>query len=114
MFLTLPSNASLDVYPDNKISQFSVHLPKEIDLTGSWEVAIAEIFYVNSWYNIDETKTYKIFFRRGGFMARAKITPGFYLKPKQVIRELQESLYRDWESAVVNRKTSPGMSFDFN
>jgi len=47
MFLTLPSNASMDVYPENKTSEFSVHLPKQIDLTGPWEVAIAENFYVN-------------------------------------------------------------------
>ena len=54
MFLVLlPSKASMDIYPRNKTSEFTVQLPKSIDLEGFWEVGLAEIQYQNSWYNID-------------------------------------------------------------
>ena len=41
MFLTLPSNSSMDIFPE-------VHLPKEINLSESWELGLSEILYVNS------------------------------------------------------------------
>ena len=44
MYVTLPSNSSPDYYPENKISDYIVHLPKELQLPGSWEVGLNLIF----------------------------------------------------------------------
>ena len=52
-FVTLPSNSSMDVYPDNKISHYTTQLPQEINLQDSeYEVALVEINYVHSFYNV--------------------------------------------------------------
>ena len=51
-YLTLPSNASLDVFPDNKTSSYRVKLPQTIDLNGNWEVGLYSVSYPNTWYTI--------------------------------------------------------------
>ena len=52
-YLTLPSNASLDVFPDNKTS-YCVKLPQSIDLEGNWEVCLYSVSYPNTWYTLQE------------------------------------------------------------
>lgn len=44
-YLTLPSNSSMHVFPDNKISHFKTQLPKRISLQGEWELGLTEIHY---------------------------------------------------------------------
>ena len=48
-YIYLKSSDSLDIYPDNVLSDFCVKLPEAIELEGSWEVALAEIQYPSSW-----------------------------------------------------------------
>jgi len=36
--LTLPSNSSMDYYPENTVARFTTKLPNNIDLDGEWEV----------------------------------------------------------------------------
>ena len=42
-YVTLPSNSSVDVFPDNKKSNFTTHLNTPINLNGNYEVALASI-----------------------------------------------------------------------
>ncbi len=51
-YLTLPSNASLDVYPNNKTTDYRVSLPQSIELEGNWEVGLYSVSYPNTWYNL--------------------------------------------------------------
>ena len=56
-YLVLPSNSSMGVYPDNKISNFRVQLPQPLQLDiMKWEVGLAEIQYPHVWYNIRKGK----------------------------------------------------------
>ena len=53
MRLVLPSNASMKHHPSNTLSSFTVELPQPIDIsTGEWEVGLAEIQFLKSWYNV--------------------------------------------------------------
>ena len=83
MFLTLPSNSSIQFYSQNKVSDYIVHLPKELNLTGPWEVGLAELIYSNSWYNID-TNNYLVYYRHGYVQTRTKILPGYYQHPQDL------------------------------
>lgn len=48
-YMYLPSNSSSTFSPENKISDYHTKLPKKISLEhGRYEVALAEISYVNS------------------------------------------------------------------
>ncbi len=55
-FLVLPSNASPILYPDNKVSAYTVLLPHPIDLGPNWLVTLSEISYTKSWFNVQESK----------------------------------------------------------
>ena len=43
-YLTLPSNASLNEFPNNKMTSYRVKLPQSIDLEGVWEVGLYSIY----------------------------------------------------------------------
>lgn len=53
-FVTLPSNSSADVYPNNKISCYVTKLAKPIELEGPWEVALSEVQYPHTWYMLKD------------------------------------------------------------
>jgi hypothetical protein len=44
-YVTLPSNSSMDIYPNNKQSSFKTKLAKEINFPDNYEVALVEISY---------------------------------------------------------------------
>lgn len=51
-YLTLMSNSSLNYYPENKTSAFTIHLPQKIQLLGEWTVALAELHYPYNFFNV--------------------------------------------------------------
>ena len=51
-FITLPSNASLDSYPDNNPSNFTVDLNPALELNGNYECSLVEISLPRSWSNV--------------------------------------------------------------
>lgn len=79
-YVTLPSNSSFDYYPDNTLSDFTTKLFKSLDLTGEWEVALVEISFPHSFYNITERNN-RIVYSGDGTDAGVKafsIPPGYY------------------------------------
>lgn len=51
--LTLPSNASMSVFPNNTMTKFKTKLPKRIELEGEkWYVALTECYIPKTWYTI--------------------------------------------------------------
>lgn len=53
-YLTLPSNSSMDYYPQNTVANFITQLSRPIKLDGSWEVAIVEVHYPCSLLTLGE------------------------------------------------------------
>ena len=116
-FLTLPSNSSMGVYPENKLSDYVVHLPKKINLTGSWELGLSEILYRNSWYDIDTNQCY-IFYQRGALEFVAVLPAGYYHHPQYVVRQILHEMKREFQArnkALVSKEvlTKP-IDFLFN
>lgn len=56
VYLTLPSNASLDYYPDNTLSSFTVKIDPPLHLEGAYEVGLSEICYPRSWVNLGDNE----------------------------------------------------------
>ena len=53
--MTLPSDGSLDVYPQNTLSDYRTHLPQMMNLEDDdWEVGLSEIVYPTSIMNVQE------------------------------------------------------------
>ena len=97
MFLTLPSNSSMDIYPENKLSDYTVHLPKEINLSGLWELGLSEILYPNTWYNIDTNQCY-IFYQGGALEFVAVLPAGYYQHPQYILRQILQEMRREFQN----------------
>lgn len=62
--VTLPSDNSLDTYPNNTASRFTVKLPDRIELQDDYEVGLAELMYPHTWFNFENSDgRYHIFIR---------------------------------------------------
>ncbi|GFY27767.1 uncharacterized protein TNCV_242331 [Trichonephila clavipes] len=60
-YVTLPSDSSLQFFPENKISHFKIQLPSPVCLNGEWEEGFSEIIYPHSWLNVNETNNYFLY-----------------------------------------------------
>jgi hypothetical protein len=49
IWLTLPSNASMDIYPNNTLQRYTTRLSSPMNLHSSYEVALAQISFPNSF-----------------------------------------------------------------
>lgn len=56
-YMTLLSNSSMDYFPDNRTSSFTVQLPRYMYLNGNWEVALTEIQYPYTFTNVENDQT---------------------------------------------------------
>ena len=52
----LPSNACLDIFPDNTLSSYLVKLERPLRLNGKWVVGMVEMHYPNLWNNVTERR----------------------------------------------------------
>ena len=97
MFLTLFSNLSMDIYNENKVLDYMVHLPKEINLSESWELGLSEILYLNIWYNIDINQCY-IFYRRDVLEFVAVLPAGYYQQPQYVVCQILHEIKQEFQA----------------
>lgn len=55
-YLTLPSNASMQLNPNNTAAKYKTELSSAIELSGDWEAALVEISYPRTFYNINDNE----------------------------------------------------------
>ncbi len=53
-YVTLPCNASMNIYPDNHISNYKTRLARSINLKGPCEVGLIEFCYPFTWYTFND------------------------------------------------------------
>ena len=51
-FAVLPSNASHDEFPGNKLNNFKIKLQNRLDLNEDWVVGLSEIHFPSTWNNV--------------------------------------------------------------
>jgi hypothetical protein len=51
-YLTLPSNSSMNYFPNNTLTHYTKKLPKIMELDGTWEIGLAEIQYKEAWLKV--------------------------------------------------------------
>ena len=90
-YVTLPSNASLDVYPNNTLTDYHVELPVPIHLDGKYEVALHSMQYTRSWDNISEGDT-KIKFSINDVKAKFNLEIGHYSDPEDLIEIINNTI----------------------
>ena len=94
-YLTLPSNASSDVFPDNKTTSYRVKLPQSINLVDNWEVGLYSISYPNSWYTLQDgfdTHIYQA--DKSGLFQPVIIDYGYYQSAQDLVKAINKALAR--------------------
>ena len=86
----LPSNSSMQYFPDNKTSNFVTKHSRTLQLDGEREVGPAEIVYPHTWYNIRKGKnSLEIYAPDNLFLVfktvKYNIQPRYYEKVQDVI-----------------------------
>lgn len=103
-YLTLISNSSLDTFPSNKTSSFSVNLTKPINLSGRWKVALTEIQFPQTFLNVSEGNNSiicEIKFDKKPNVRQTKrftIPVGYYPSITAIIDALNEPITKNLES----------------
>ena len=88
-YLTLPSNSSMNYYPDNTLAHYTTALAQDVDLSGRWEVGLSEIQYPYSWHNMDNSAGW-IIVHKDHQEKKLDLPPGQYDTPKQLIAGLNQ------------------------
>ena len=93
-YMTLPSNASMKMHPDNTLTHYVTALPQRIDLTGEWECGLAEVQYPHTWYNVTDTDVW--FFLNTidttDSSIRSKLPCGYYDDPFTLLYHVNKGL----------------------
>ena len=98
---TLPSDSSMQYFPDNKTSNFVTELPRTLQLDGEWEVGLAEIDYPHTWYNIHEGKNSVEIYVPDKWFQEISIQPGYCEKVQDVIDALLKAGLANATDAAV-------------
>jgi len=93
-YMTLPSNACMDIHPTNKQSSFKVQLPRTLYLNNSYEVGLAEIHYPTSWRTMthDISHSFLVLKRPSFTPRRIFIAQGYYQTMSELIRKINKTL----------------------
>lgn len=79
----------MQYFPDNTTTRFSTHLPQQIRLRGSWEVALVEFHYPCTFQNISEQDNKLYVYTLGEknipSIEVSVLKPGIYEKPESLI-----------------------------
>ena len=95
-YLTLPSNASLNEFPNNKTTSYRVKFPQSIDLEGVWEVGLYSISYPNTWYTLQKgVDTHLFYADRTGLYQQAIMDYGYYQSMQELIKAANKALTRN-------------------
>ena len=93
LWVTLPSDSSMDFHPENTLSNFTTRLHHPIDLGhGEWEVGLSEIIYPNVWRNIRNAQEGMMHFVTPSDTTLRNYTlkPGFYPNGQSLCKALTD------------------------
>jgi len=105
--LTLPSNASMNIYPNNTMAQYVTKLPRRIELSGDWSVSLKEISTPLAFDNI--VANYYKFTLKSNEMeepVEMSMQEGNYLTKDSIIDELNR-LLSPYDNIVVSFRLMP-------
>ena len=94
-YITLPSNASENTFPNNKAGHFFVKLPQTIDISSQFEVGLVEIQFPNQFCNVLEDDLwieYQTPPKDGKVKITLKVPPGIYTDIDHIINTLDQQI----------------------
>lgn len=101
----LPSNASPDVYPENKTCNFKTQLANRMELHGEWQAALVELHYPNTVAQVTEGEN-EIILQTDRMTDILSVKPGCYPNKKEFLNAVGNAL------ALIDNNIRPGKSFE--
>ena len=101
-YITLPSDSSLNFFPENKISHYITRLPSPIELKGDWEVGLVEFIFPHTWHNVN-SKNNTIGFNIDDLYVGHHISEGYY----HSVSDILEAIALEGEENKVSFRYSP-------
>lgn len=104
-YMTLPSNSSMQYYPNNKTCKFTTKLHTPLSLNGDYEVALVEIQFQCTWYNVRETNNTITVFNKNTedgipLVLNVTLPTGYYYTGEELIDMINASLDKEWGQRV--------------
>lgn len=112
-FVTLPSDSSAKYYPDNTVARFVTKLPETIRLQGQYEMALAEIIYPHTWYNVNMTDSCWIAGVTKDAMQKAYLPAGYYEDGVALVEALGQGFAQDIGAKFSFNRTTGRFSLNF-
>ena len=110
-YLTLPSNASLNIYPGNTVAKYTTRLQKRIELDGDWEVGLTEMVYPYNLVNVSG-EWFQIYFD-GTTMEKVMLQDGYYPTVQSLIGKLRDAIQEEaWRVGIVRTDMESLLNFD--
>lgn len=103
-YITLPSNACASVFPQNTASTFTIRLARPLELSGPWDVGLAEIQYPHSWNTLTEDSTFGIVSREKRWAF--KVPRGYYSSIPDLLGKMN--------SIAQTHRHPPELSLDYD
>ncbi|GFV05324.1 uncharacterized protein F54H12.2 [Trichonephila clavipes] len=103
-YVTLPSDSSMHLFPENKISHFKTQLSSPVCLNDEWEVGLSEIIYPHSWLNVNETNNYFLYKAGDGNISstvKRTIDVGCYETMLDIISAVQLALPKNPNRFII-------------
>lgn len=107
MRLVLPSNASLNYFPNNTLTSFTVQLAETLDLPyGEWHIGLAEIQFYKSWLNVKQSWI-RVQIDDGQYR-KLTIPTGYYAKVTDIMTKINNTI----EEKLPNHRGDVAFSYD--
>ena len=90
---TLPSNASMDKFPENTVTEYTTVLAEPIRFHTEWEVGLSEINFPHSFYgdSIEDSNVLMRYNKMDGEQVSLSIPPNVYKEGTRVMRALESA-----------------------
>ena len=106
-YVTLPSNSSMDYYPENTVAKYTTWLNNPIELDGEWEIGLTEISFPYEIENILDGECYFYLFNTN-YNNPLKISiPGTHVKTFEDISEHLHNAQLPYTNCLLYTSPSP-------
>jgi hypothetical protein len=91
-FVTLPSNGSIEIFPENKTSEFTVKLAKKVNVSETCKLALSEIHFPYNFHNVTQGNNGITLQFENGFELQLTVKCGYYKHIIDLIEVVEEMI----------------------
>ena len=103
-YITLPSESSKKLFPDNTPSEYTVRVPRWVDLKGEWEIGLHSLAYTP--WNIIQHLDDSVLFMTGSKQGYGGKMRKHYSSVHEYVSSIRESLKQaHFDNSVVDEST---------